>query len=92
MKTKEEIIEDATGIGRDEQSEEGWVIDFSDVYEVMDIYAAQEVERARAGTCKWATENQNYKPECYGYSLTRLHLRITGYVYCPFCGRKIERV
>ena len=95
MKTKVEIIEDITGFDQSEQLESGWVVDFPDVYEAMDIYASQEVKRAASEqqeTCKWHINKVHEfigKPGCQA---NKQRLFGLGYQYCPFCGKKIERV
>ena len=98
MKTKVEIIEDITGFDQSEQLESGWVVDFPDVYEAMDIYAAQEVDRAKGETCKWKRTTpkpgSGWLAGCDkedGFPFSNM-LVMDYFKYCPFCGKKIERV
>lgn len=94
MKTKEEILEDNKKCYK-----YGWCITGDIHYTLdevalnaMDIYAAQEVERVKGETCKWQMI-PNWKfdcgiPRCIDERTARFILG----EYCPFCGRKIERV
>ena len=94
MKTKEEILEDNKKCYK-----HGWCITGDIHYTLdeaalnaMDIYAAQEVERAKVETCKWHINKVHEfigKPGCQA---NKQRLFGLSYQYCPFCGKKIERV
>lgn len=58
----------------------------------MDEYAAQEVEKAKGGTCKWQHYTNDDFPECLPIGVPFIHSNSIELIYCPFCGKKIERV
>ena len=84
--TKHEILNET------ESGKNIFAITRSDALYAMDKYAAQEVEKAKGGTCKWQHYTNDDFPECLPIGVPFIHSNSIELIYCPLCGKKIERV